>query len=76
MLLDNISELIKLMEDVVYSDPEEEYTRNLENLAGMVKSTIHNEDGCTTIAAKVPANVASYGPGLASIIANKVANKI
>ncbi len=73
MILNNIQTLITITENVVHADSDAEFSRNMENLAGMVKSTSPESD-CIAITATVPSKLANYGPGLASLIANKIAN--
>lgn len=85
MILNNIACLI---EQVAYSDENSEFTRNLDNLGEFVKnftnpkvlSSDSTSCGCASGGAVVEASIPSYlqdnGAGIASNIANKLANSV
>ena len=70
MISEEIKKLIGLTENfIAIADPDQEFTRNMGNLTGMLKGA-----GVTQVQAVLPANLADNGSAIASIIANKVAN--
>ena len=70
MISEEIKNLIGLTENfIAIADPDQEFTRNMSNLTGMLKNA-----NITQLQAALPANLADNGAAIASVIANKVAN--
>lgn len=87
MILNNVFALI---EQVAYVDDDFEFSRNLSMLSGFVRNfskpkVLSSEDveqcccnagGGVAIEATLPSQLQNYGPGIASVIANKLANTV
>ena len=70
MISEDIKNLINITENfIAINDSEQEFTRNIKNLGGMLKSSNVNE-----LQATLPAQLANNGSGIASEIANRFAN--
>lgn len=67
MISENIKELINITESFIqYADPELEFSRNMENLTGMLKGSCVKE-----LQMNLKADLANNGAGIASEVANK-----
>lgn len=71
-MIQNIYNLINITEDLVYSDPQAEFARNLSNIVKLMPKPCCCNGGVSMISMSAPASLANYGPGLASYIANKM----
>jgi hypothetical protein len=67
-ITDNIDKLINITEEVVYQNPDFEFTRNLANIKAIAASSCCCGVGVSGV---VPMNLSNYGPGLASELARQ-----
>jgi len=71
-MIDLVYNLINITENVIYSDPESEFARNLSGIASLMPKPCCCNGGVSMISMSAPAALSNNGPGLASYIANKM----
>jgi len=72
MILKEISDLINITENVIYNNPDLEFTRNLSGIINLMPKPCCCNGGVSTVSMSAPSSLVNNGAGLASYIANKM----
>lgn len=72
MILKEINDLISITENVIYDNPDLEFSRNLSGIIKLMPKPCCCNGGVSMVSMSAPSSLANNGAGLASYIANKM----